>query len=54
MLSAVELPRKSKISSCTPISAKARMSSAICGGEPVQLEQVLTQDGLVELAKAAR
>ncbi len=39
MLASIELPRKSKISSCTPMAANERMSPAISSGVPEKLRR---------------
>ena len=45
MLAAIESPRKSKISSCTPMAANERMSPAISSGVPEKLRRVPSRSG---------
>ena len=46
MLSAMDLPRKSRISSCTPMAAKERMSLAMSSGLPEKLLRVPSRSGI--------
>ena len=46
MLSAMDWPRQSKISSCTPIAAKFRMSPAICSGSPEKGRREPSSEGM--------
>jgi aspartyl-tRNA(Asn)/glutamyl-tRNA(Gln) amidotransferase subunit A len=45
MLSAMDSPRKSRISSCTPIAAKERMSPAISSALPEKLRRMPSRSG---------
>jgi hypothetical protein len=46
MLSAMDWPRQSKTSSCTPIAAKRRMSPAISSGAPENGRRDPSGDGM--------
>ena len=46
MLSEIDWPRQSKISSCTPIAVKVRMSPAMCSGSPEKSRRDPSGDGM--------